>query len=507
MPDQNIFVIKYKDFHMIAKSLSSKLSDPTLVKEQALLAGEWVNSSEGKTIEVTNPSTGEVIANVADMSLKEIKLAIDKAAEAQKKWACTTGKQKAVILRRWYDLVIANQEDLAIILTSEMGKPLNEARGEIVYGAGYIEWFGEEAKRVYGDIIPGHDNDKRIMVLKQPIGVTAAITPWNFPSAMVARKFAPALAAGCSMVFKPAEETPLSALALAALAERAGLPKGLLSVLPTSNAKSFGDEVCSNPIIKKLTFTGSTEVGRILMAQGAKKILKLSLELGGNAPFIVFNDANIEEAVQGAIISKFRNNGQTCVCANRIYVQSGVYELFVEKLTEAVKALKVGDGFDEKSSLGPLINAEAKEKLSDHISDAVSKGAEVLTGNEPHPLGRTFAYPTVLKNVTTDMKVAREETFAPLAPVFKFETVDEVIELANNTEFGLASYFYANDLTQVWKVAEALEYGMVGVNTGLISTEVAPFGGVKQSGFGREGSKYGLDDFLSLKYVCLGSME
>ena len=491
---------------MIAPSLKNRLNDPSLVREEALLAGSWVSATSGQTIAVRNPATGEVLANVADMALSEIRQAIEGAALAQKLWAEATGKERAFILRRWYDLVTANAEDLAVILTAEMGKPLTEARGEIAYGAGYIEWFGEEAKRIYGDTIPGHHRDKRIIVLKQPVGVVAAITPWNFPSAMVARKFAPALAAGCAMVFKPATETPLSALALALLAERAGLPKGLLSVLPTSNARVFGEEVCSNPIIKKLTFTGSTEVGRILMAQGAKKILKLSLELGGNAPFIVFDDADIDAAVQGALVSKFRNNGQTCVCANRIYAQAGIYDSFVEKLAAAVAELKVGDGFEEGTMLGPLINAEAKAKLDAHIADAVAKGATVVTGADAHHLGGTFVKPTVLKGVTSAMKVAREETFGPLAAVFRFETTDEVIRMANDTEFGLASYFYATDLRQVWKVAEALEYGMVGVNTGLISTEVAPFGGIKQSGFGREGSKYGLDDFLSLKYVCLGGM-
>jgi len=491
---------------MIAQSLASRLADPSLVRERAFLAGKWVQSASGETVAVRNPSTGEILAQVPDLSIAEIREAIGHADAAQKRWAPTTGKERAQILRRWFDLVMASQRDLATILTAEMGKPFAEAMGEVAYGAGYIEWFGEEAKRIYGDTIPGHHRDKRIVVLKQPVGVVAAITPWNFPSAMVARKFAPALAAGCSMVFKPAAETPLSALALIALAERAGLPAGLLSVLPTSRSREFGQEVCTNPLVKKLTFTGSTEVGRILMAQGAQKILKLSLELGGNAPFIVFDDADLDAAVEGALQSKFRNNGQTCVCANRIFAQSGIHDTFVEKLGRAVAALKVGDGFEEGTQLGPLINEAAVDKLRNHLDDAVSKGASVVTGGQPHELGKTFVQPTVVKGVTRDMKVAREETFAPLAPVFRFDTVDEVIELANDTEFGLASYFYASDLRQVWKVAEALEYGMVGVNTGLISTEVAPFGGVKQSGFGREGSKYGLDDFLSLKYVCLGGM-
>ena len=491
---------------MSSTSLAARLADPTLLRQEALFAGEWRASSSGRRIAVNNPSNGETLAEVPDTTIEELQACISAANEAQKSWAQATGKERALVLRRWYDLVMANQEDLAIILTAEMGKPIAEARGEIAYGASYIEWFGEEAKRIYGDTIPGHQRDKRIIVIKQPVGVVAAITPWNFPSAMVARKFAPALAAGCAMVFKPAGETPLSALALAALAERAGLPKGLLSVLPTRSARLWGEEVCRNPLVKKLTFTGSTEVGRVLMAQGAQKILKLSLELGGNAPFIVFDDADLDAAVQGALQSKFRNNGQTCVCANRLFAQSGIHDAFVRKLGEAVANLPVGDGFETGTMLGPLINQGAKDKLQEHIDDALAKGAEIVTGAESHPRGGLFVKPTVLSGVTTAMKVAREETFAPLAPVFRFDTADEVIAMANDTEFGLASYFFANDLSQVWKVAEALEYGMVGVNTGLISTEVAPFGGIKQSGFGREGSKYGLDDFLSLKYVCLGGI-
>jgi succinate-semialdehyde dehydrogenase/glutarate-semialdehyde dehydrogenase len=491
---------------MAETSLTGRLSDPSLLREDAMVGGRWCQGTQGKRIEVTNPATGEVLARVADIGLDQIRSAIADADAAQRDWARATGKERAAVLRRWHDLVQANAEDLAIILTAEMGKPLAEARGEIAYGAGYIEWFAEEAKRVYGDIIPGHHRDKRILVMKQPVGVVAGITPWNFPNAMVARKIAPALAAGCAMVFKPARETPLSSLALAVLAERAGLPAGLLSVMPTSQSRVFAAEICENPVVKKLTFTGSTEVGRILMAQGAKKILKLSLELGGNAPFIVFDDADLEAAVQGALLSKFRNNGQTCVCANRIYVQAGIHDAFVERLARAVSEMPVGDGFEQGVLLGPLINADAKAKFDDHVADALDKGARVMTGAAPHPRGGTFVQPTVLSGVTTAMKVAREETFAPLAPVFRFETVEEVIALANDTEFGLASYFYANDLRKVWQVAEALEYGMVGVNTGLISTEVAPFGGVKQSGWGREGSKYGLDDYLSMKYVCLGQI-
>jgi len=491
---------------MAETSLTGRLSDPSLLREDAMVGGRWCQGTQGKRIEVTNPATDEVLARVADIGLDQIRSAIADADAAQRYWARATGKERAAVLRRWHDLVQANAEDLAIILTAEMGKPLAEARGEIAYGAGYIEWFAEEAKRVYGDIIPGHHRDKRILVMKQPVGVVAGITPWNFPNAMVARKIAPALAAGCAMVFKPARETPLSSLALAVLAERAGLPAGLLSVMPTSQSRVFAAEICENPVVKKLTFTGSTEVGRILMAQGAQKILKLSLELGGNAPFIVFDDADLEAAVQGALLSKFRNNGQTCVCANRIYVQAGIHDAFVERLGRAVSEMPVGDGFEQGVLLGPLINEDAKAKFDDHVADALDKGARVVTGAAPHPRGGTFVQPTVLSGITTAMKVAREETFAPLAPVFRFETVEEVIALANDTEFGLASYFYANDLRRVWQVAEALEYGMVGVNTGLISTEVAPFGGVKQSGWGREGSKYGLDDYLSMKYVCLGQI-
>lgn len=492
----------------ISPSLLSRLSDPSLVREDMLVGDNWQSAgADGRRVEVSNPSTGDVLASLPSAALEDIKAAIDMAKTAQAGWAARSGKERAAVMRKFFDLVIANSEDLAVILTSEMGKPIAEARGEVAYGASYIEWYGEEAKRVYGDTIPGHHADKRIIVLKQPIGVVAAIAPWNFPSAMVARKIAPALASGCAIIFKPAAETPLSALALAILAERAGLPKGLLSVLPTLNARMFGEEVCSNPIVKKLTFTGSTEVGRILMAQGAQKIMKLSLELGGNAPFIVFDDANLDEAVEGAMVSKFRNAGQTCVCANRLYVQSGIYDAFVEKLAKRVSSLKVGDGFEEGTTIGPLINEEAVTKLYDHIDNAVANGARVIVGGKRHEGGGTLVQPTLIADVTRDMKVAREETFAPLAPIFRFDTTDEVIEMANDTEFGLAAYFFANDLRNVWKVTEALEYGMVGVNTGLISTEVAPFGGVKQSGFGREGSKYGMDDFLSMKYVCMGGIN
>lgn len=492
---------------MFTRSLTSILKDSSLLREEAYICGKWCNADSGQRFQVTNPATGEVIAHVADLGVAEFKRAFEASQVAQKEWAEATGKERAGVLRRLFELVVANQEDLAKIVTAEAGKPLTEARGEVAYGASYIEWFGEEAKRTYGDTIPGYQRDKRLFVLKQPVGVVAGIAAWNFPSAMVARKFAPALAAGCSIVFKPADETPLSALALAVLAERAGLPRGLLSVTPTTAATAFGHEVTVNPIVKKLTFTGSTEVGRMLMAQGAEKIMRLSLELGGNAPFIVFNDADLEAAAKGALDCKFRNSGQTCVCANRIYVQSGIHDAFVERFSKAVSEMKVGNGMDPDTVLGPLINRQAMAKFNAHISDAVEKGARVVTGGEAHPLGGTFVQPTLVVGMTAEMRVAREETFAPFAPVFKFETVDEVIQLANNTEFGLCAYFYGNDLRQVWKVIEALECGMVGVNTGVISTEVAPFGGVKQSGFGREGSKYGLEDFLSMKYVCLGGIK
>ncbi len=491
----------------ISAKLLAQLTDKTLVKEAVFVGGAWKGAEEiASVLEVRNPSTGDILACVPSVGLDDIRSAIDAAKDAQVKWAAQSAKERAAVLSNLYRLVLANAEDLAVILTSEMGKPIAEARGEIAYGASYIEWYAEEAKRVYGDTIPGHQADKRIMVIKQPVGVVAGIAPWNFPNAMVTRKVAPALAAGCAIVFKPAAETPLSSIALAVLAERAGLPKGLFSVLPTTRASEFGEEICRNPIVKKLTFTGSTEVGRMLMAQGAQKVMKLSLELGGNAPFIVFGDADLDAAVEGAMISKFRNAGQTCVCANRIYAHSSIYDAFVSKLAARVQDLRVADGFADGANIGPLINQKAVAKLNAHVEDALSKGARVVVGGKQHEKGGTFVQPTVLADVRADMQVAREETFAPLAPVFRFETVDEVIKLANDTEFGLAAYFYANDLRNVWRVTEALEYGMVGVNTGLISTEVAPFGGVKQSGFGREGSKYGLDDYLSLKYVCLGNM-
>jgi succinate-semialdehyde dehydrogenase/glutarate-semialdehyde dehydrogenase len=488
----------------ISQSLLAKLKNPSLVTARAYIAGQWIDRSDsGATFDVTNPSTGEVIATLPDLSRAETARAIDAAERAQKQWAARTGKERAAILRRVYDLMVANADDLAAILTTEMGKPLAEARGEILYGASYVEWFGEEAKRVYGDTIPGHQADTRIIVLRQPVGVVATITPWNFPNAMLTRKFAPALAAGCAVVSKPAAETPLSALSIALLAERAGLPAGLFNVVTSQSSADIGKEFCENEKVRKLSFTGSTQVGRILMRQGADQIMKLGFELGGNAPFIVFDDADIDAAVEGAMISKYRNNGQTCVCANRLYIQAGVYDAFARKLTEKVRAMKVGDGFEEGVVAGPLIDADAKAKVEDHIADAIAHGAEVACGGEPDARGGLFFQPTILTGVTAAMKIAREETFGPVAPLFKFDTEDEVIRLANDTEFGLASYFYARDLGKVFRVAEALEYGMVGINTGLISTEVAPFGGIKQSGQGREGSKYGIDDYTELKYLCL----
>jgi succinate-semialdehyde dehydrogenase/glutarate-semialdehyde dehydrogenase len=488
----------------ISDNFTSKLKDPSLLVDKALVAGVWVDKSDsGKTFDVTNPATGEVIATLPDMGRAETARAIDAAYKAQKVWAAKTGKERAGVLRKLFDLMVANADDLAIILTTEMGKPVAEAKGEILYGASYVEWFGEEAKRVYGDTIPGHQPDKRIIVIKQPVGVVAAITPWNFPNAMLARKMAPALAAGCAMVSKPAGETPLSALALALLAERAGLPAGLFSIILSSDSAPIGKEMCENDKIRKLTFTGSTNVGKILMRQGAEQILKLGLELGGNAPFIVFDDADLDAAVEGAMVSKYRNNGQTCVCANRLYVQAGVYDAFAEKLAAKVAQMKVGDGFEAGVNAGPLISAKALDKVEEHISDALSKGAQVAAGGKRDDKGGLFFQPTILTGVTSEMKVAREETFGPVAPLFKFETEEQVIEMANNTEFGLASYFYSKDLSKVFRVAEALEYGMVGVNTGLISSEMAPFGGIKQSGQGREGSKYGIEDYLEIKYLCL----
>ena len=484
-------------------NLRDLLKDPTLLVTKAYVAGQWVDADDASTFPVVNPARGDVICQVPNLGRTETARAIKAAQVAMKDWAARPAKERSVILRRWFDLMMANQDDLGTILCAEMGKPLAEAKGEIAYGASFIEWFGEEAKRVYGETIPGHQRDKRITVIRQPIGVVASITPWNFPNAMITRKCGPALAVGCGFVARPAAETPLSALALAVLGERAGLPKGIFSVITSKKSSEIGKEFCENPAIRKLTFTGSTEVGRILLRQAADQVLKCSMELGGNAPFIVFDDADLDAAVAGAMMSKFRNNGQTCVCANRIYVQSGVYDAFAAKLREAVAKSKVGDGLKEEVQFGPLVNFAAVEKVEEHIADATSKGAKVEIGGARHALGGNFFQPTVLTGVTDDMIVTNEETFGPVAPLFRFETEEEVIEKANATIFGLASYFYARDIGRVTRVQEALEYGIVGVNTGIISTEVAPFGGVKQSGLGREGSRHGMEDYLEMKYICL----
>ncbi|MCB1462246.1 MAG: NAD-dependent succinate-semialdehyde dehydrogenase [Nitratireductor sp.] len=481
--------------------MSLELKDKSLLETRGFLGGEWIQSA--KTFPVNNPATGEKIADVADLSVADTKKAIDIAYDAQKEWRAKTAKERCTILLKWNDLMLENQDDLGKILTAEMGKPLAEAKGEIAYGASFIQWFAEEARRVYGDVIPGHQADKRIIVIKQPIGVVGSITPWNFPNAMIARKVAPALASGCTFVGRPAEKTPLSALAMAVLGERAGIPKGVLSIITSSDSKGVGLELCTNPKVRKLTFTGSTEVGRILMKQCAHDIKKLSLELGGNAPFLVFNDADLDKAVEGAMIAKYRNSGQTCVCANRIYVQSDVAEVFARKLADATSKLKVGNGMDEGVAIGPMIDRAGLDKVEEHVSDAVSKGAKVITGGKRSELGGTFYQPTVLMGVSKGMKVLNEETFGPVAPIIEFDTIDEGIALANDTEFGLASYFYARDISTVWKVAEEIESGMVGINTGLVSTTEAPFGGIKSSGLGREGSKYGMDEFLEIKYLCM----
>ena len=480
-----------------------KLKRPQLLEERCLIGGQWVNGEE--KIAVRNPATGEVIANVPRFGHAETTSAIEAAAQAMPAWAAKTAKERAVILRRWFDLIIANTEDLASIMTAEQGKPMTEARGEVAYAANFIEWFAEEGKRAYGDVIPAHDKSMRLLVVKQPIGVTAAITPWNFPAAMITRKAGPALAAGCPMIIKPASATPLTAFALCRLAEEAGVPPGILSCI-TGNAGEISDAFCSNPLVRKISFTGSTEIGRDLMANAAQHITKLSLELGGNAPFIVFDDADLDAAVAGAMQSKFRNAGQTCVCANRLYVQNGIHDAFVERLSKAVGDLKIGNGFDEGVTIGPLINEGAVAKIESHINDALAKGATLAAGGRRSELGGSFFEPTVMTGMTSDMLVAKDETFAPLAPVFRFSDEAEVVRMANDTCFGLAAYFFARDLGKVWRVAEALEYGIVGVNTGLISTEVAPFGGVKESGLGREGSKYGIEDYLEIKYICMGGI-
>ena len=482
------------------------LNDSSLFRQQAYIGGTWSDADNRATFPVIDPATGNALGTVPDMGAAEARRAIQAANAAWKSWRQKPAKKRSALLRKWYELMLANIDDLGKIMTAEQGKPLAEAKGEVAYAASFIEWFAEEAKRVYGDTIPSPTSDKRLVVIKEPIGVCAAITPWNFPAAMITRKAGPALAAGCTMVAKPAESTPYSALALAVLAERAGIPAGVFNVL-TGNPRSIGIEFTTNPDVRKVTFTGSTEVGRLLMKQSADTIKKLSLELGGNAPFIVFDDADLDAAVQGAIVSKYRNTGQTCVCANRIYVQAGVYDQFAEKLVAAVKELKVGNGFEPGVTQGPLIDQAAVDKVEEHLRDALGHGARVLLGGKRHPLGQTFFEPTVIADVTADMLVAREETFGPVAPLFRFETVEEAIELANNSEFGLASYFYSRDINRIWKVAEGLESGMVGINTGIISNEVAPFGGVKQSGLGREGSHYGIDEYVEVKYLCFGALS
>jgi succinate-semialdehyde dehydrogenase / glutarate-semialdehyde dehydrogenase len=482
------------------------LKDSELFRQRAFIAGRWCEADNRKSFPVTNPATGEVLAQVPDMEATETRRAIEAAKAAWPEWRRKTAKERATLLRKWYDLMMANVDDLAWIMTAEQGKPLAESKDEISYAAAFIEWFAEEGKRVYGDTIPSPWNDRRLVVVKEPVGVCCAITPWNFPAAMITRKAGPALAAGCTMVVKPAESTPLSAFALAVLAERAGIPAGVFNVL-TGKPQAIGGEMTSNPDVRKITFTGSTGVGRLLMRQSADTIKKLSLELGGNAPLIVFDDADLDAAVEGTIISKFRNTGQTCVCANRMYVQDRVYDAYAEKLVVAVKQLKVGNGLEPGVLQGPLIDEAAVEKVEDHISDAVSKGARVLLGGKRHSLGHTFFEPTVLADVTAKMKVAREETFGPVAPLFRFYKDEEAVQLSNDTEFGLASYFFGRDIGRIWRVADQLEYGMVGINTGLISTEAAPFGGMKQSGLGREGSHYGIDEFLEVKYLCFGGLD
>ena len=482
------------------------LRDPELLRQRCLIGGEWLAADSGSSCDVTNPATGAVLGTVPDMGEAETSRAIDAAHAAFPAWAKKTAKERAQILRRLYELMLAHQDDLALLMTAEQGKPLAESKAEIAYSASYIEWFSEEARRIYGDTIPGHAADKRIMVLRQPLGVVATITPWNFPSAMLGRKLGPALAAGCAVVCKPALQTPYSALALGLLAERAGLPPGVLNIVTGANAAAIGTEMTSHPKVRKLSFTGSTGVGSTLMAQCAKGIKRVSLELGGNAPFIVFDDADLDAAVEGAMASKFRNTGQTCVCANRLFVQAGVYDAFAEKLCAAVARLRVGDGLAGATDQGPLIDTKALEKVEEHVADATAKGARIALGGKRHALGGTFYEPTVLLDVNPDMRITHEETFGPVAPLFRFETEEQAIALANDTEAGLAGYFYTRDLARAFRVAEALECGIVGVNTGLVSTEVAPFGGIKQSGIGREGSKYGLDDYTELKYVCLGGM-
>ncbi|TCL71871.1 NAD-dependent succinate-semialdehyde dehydrogenase [Rhizobium sp. BK251] len=487
-------------------ALIKRVASTTFLRDRGYINGVWTVGNATSTFDIINPATGEVLAVFPDMGATETRAAIDAAHAAQPAWATRPAKERAAILRKWFDLMVANADDLAAILTAEMGKPLAEAKGEILYAASYIEWYGEEAKRIYGETIPAAQTDKRMFVIRQPVGVVGTITPWNFPAAMIARKIAPALAVGCTVVSKPAEQTPLSAIALAALAEQAGVPAGVLNIIVGQDGPAIGRELCSNEKVRKISFTGSTEVGRILMKQCADQIKKMGLELGGNAPFIVFDDADLDAAVEGAIVSKYRNAGQTCVCANRLYVQSGVYEAFAAKLAARVEQLAVGEGFREGVTIGPLIDEQGMAKVEDHVRDARSKGAKLVTGGYRIEGPGTFYAPTVLTGVDRNMKVAKEETFGPVAPLFRFETVEDVIAQANDTEFGLAAYFFAGDLKKVWRVAEALEYGMVGVNTGLISSETAPFGGIKQSGIGREGSRHGADDYLEIKYICIGDV-
>ncbi len=484
---------------------SIELKDSALFREACYINGEWVGAGSNETMDVTNPATGEVLGTVPRLGVEETRRAIEAANDAWPAWRARTAKDRAAILRRWYELMVDNQDDLARMMTAEQGKPLKESMGEILYAASFIEWFAEEGKRVYGDTIPQHAPGKRIVVTKEPVGVCAAITPWNFPAAMITRKAGPALAAGCTMVLKPASATPYSALALAELGERAGLPAGVFSVV-TGSSGAIGGELTSNPLVRKLTFTGSTEIGKLLLEQCAGTVKKTSMELGGNAPFIVFDDADLDEAVAGAMASKFRNTGQTCVCANRLLVQDGVYETFSKRLTEEVEKMKIGDGLAGETDQGPLIDMAAVEKVEEHIGDAVTKGAKLVTGGVRHDLGGTFFEPTVLTNVTTEMKVTREETFGPVAPLYRFETEEQALAMANDTEFGLAAYFYSRDIGRIWRVMEGLEYGIVGVNEGIISTEVAPFGGMKESGVGREGSKYGIEDFLEVKYGLIGGI-
>ncbi len=488
------------------KIASLKLKNQALFRQQCYINGEWVNADTKAAFTVANPADGSHLGSVPNMGAAETRRAIEAAHAAWPAWRAKTAKERAVILRRWFELIMANQQDLAILMTAEQGKPLAEAKGEIAYAASFIEWFAEEGKRLYGETIPQHQSDKRLLVVKEPVGVCAAITPWNFPAAMITRKVGPALAAGCVMVLKPAEQTPYSALALAVLAEEAGISKGVLNVV-TGDAPAIGGEMTANLLVRKLTFTGSTEVGKLLMRQCADTVKKISLELGGNAPFIVFDDADLDAAVEGAMASKYRNTGQTCVCANRILVQDSVYDAFAARLVAKVKDLKVGDGMEDGVNQGPLINAQALRKVESHIADALAKGAKVLLGGKRHALGGTFFEPTVLKDVTTDMLLAREETFGPVAPLFRFKTEQDAVRIANNTQYGLAGYFYSRDVGRVFRVAEALECGMVGVNTGIISNEVTPFGGVKQSGIGREGSKYGIEEFVQVKYICLGGID